>query len=213
MSIYATDSNGNVKKVIQIFHNDGTSIKEIKEMYTNYNGTIQKVFSKNNRQYNNVNYIVKVSGEEDIDITNNINLLGNICSVNNDEGNRNVIIESDFIIKNNDSIYVSTNFQMSGPGASKVKIKLFMGDYTYNTGKDDINVTTEGKIICEDDYALSTTYPQKSLSNNVKVSDIGNINDKKLKIYIFIEDPGDTGSNSRLTSLTIIINDQIIFEY
>ena len=213
MSIYATDSNGNIKKVMQIFHNDGTSIKEIKEMYTNYNGTIQKVFSKNNRQYNNVNYIVKVSGEEDIDITNNINLLGNICLANNNKGNRTVIIESDFIIKNNDSIYVSTNFQMSGPGASKVKIKLFMGDYTYNTGKDDINVTTEGKIICENDNTLSSTYPQKSLSNNVKVSDIGNINDKKLKIYIFIEDPGDTGSNSRLTSLTIIINDQIRFEY
>ena len=69
-------------------------------MYTNYDGTIQKVFSKYNRQYDNVNYIVKVSGEEDIDITNNINLLGNICSVNNDESNRNVIIESDFIIKN-----------------------------------------------------------------------------------------------------------------
>ena len=104
MPIYARDSNGNIKKVVQIFHNDGTSIKEIKEMYTNYDGTIQKVFSKDNRQYNNVNYIVKIYGQEDVDITDNKYSLANICSANSGQGNCNVVIESDFIV----AISVST---------------------------------------------------------------------------------------------------------
>lgn len=214
MSIYATDSNGNVKKVIQIFHNDGTSIKEIKEMYTNYNGTIQKVFSKNNRQYNNVNYIVKIHGQEDVDITNNKHLLSNICLANSDEGNCNVVIESDFIIKNNDIITIQANFNMdveeNGTGVSDVKIKLFIGDYTYNSNRDDI---TEEKIIIESNGTLIDGNTI-TLSNNVKVSDIDNINDKKLKIFISIEDPADKSANySKLVDLTIIINDQIIFEY
>ena len=214
MSIYATDSNGNVKKVIQIFHNDGTSIKEIKEMYTNYNGTIQKVFSKNNRQYNNVNYIVKIYGQEDVDITNNKHLLSNICLANSDEGNCNVVIESDFIIKNNDIITIQAKFNMdveeNGTGVSDVKIKLFIGDYTYNSNRDDI---TEEKIIIESNGTLIDGNTV-TLSDNVTVSNINDINDKKLKIFISIEDPADKSANySKLVDLTIIINDQIIFEY
>lgn len=214
MSIYATDSNGNVKKVIQIFHNDGTSIKEIKEMYTNYNGTIQKVFSKNNRQYNNVNYIVKIYGQEDVDITNNKHLLSNICLANSDEGNCNVVIESDFIIKNNDIITIQAKFNMdveeNGTGVSDVKIKLFIGDYTYNSNRDDI---TEEKIIIESNGTLIDGNTV-TLSDNVTVSNINDINDKKLKIFISIEDPADRSANySNLVDLTIIINDQIIFEY
>ena len=219
MSIYATDSNGNVKKVIQIFHNDGTSIKEIKEMYTNYNGTIQKVFSKNNRQYNNVNYIVKIYGQEDIDITNNKHSLSNICSANEGEGNCNVVIESDFIIKNNDIITIQSKFNMdveeNGTGSSKVKIKLFIGDYTYNSDGDIINDNiTEEKIIIENEGNLINGNNVTLSSNNVTVSNINDINDKKLKIFISIEDPADRSANySNLVDLTIIINDQIIFEY
>ena len=214
MPIYARDSNGNIKKVVQIFHNDGTSIKEIKEMYTNYNGTIQKVFSKNNRQYNNVNYIVKIYGQEDVDITNNKHLLSNICLANSDEGNCNVVIESDFIIKNNDIITIQAKFNMdveeNGTGVSNVKIKLFIGDYTYNSNRDDI---TEEKIIIESNGTLIDGNTV-TLSDNVTVSNINDINDKKLKIFISIEDPADRSANySNLVDLTIIINDQIIFEY
>jgi len=192
--------NGTKRKVKNIYESINGIKHNIKSVYHSMDGTIKKVFSINNRDYSNITWKITQPNMEDI--TSNHSILKDYCDIYAPSSSADVIVESNFKLQSNDTISFTANFGLihndDGGGASAVSVCLFTG--TYDTGN----------IICNKTGSLGTSESVCLQDVNFKL-DASNV-DKYLNFYVFVEDPGDTNSNSYLSDISIGVNGITIFK-
>lgn len=174
--------------------------------FTPINGVIKKVYSS--RIYDNVSWnFTGLTGFNTIDTDI---FKSELFAQNNSLYS---IATSDFELKEGDNIelYVDASMTINSESpASSVDVIVCVGDSAFG----DYCFESEKQLISNSSSLGSAVISSVKTVNKVITSSDLNVNDKTIKLNIYIENPADSGKSiSRVNSITLKVNGNIILSF